>query len=70
MDDGESGYHDAEHWARGLIGRFEQAESQQSCPDATLEMPNGVIVIEGKRTEATTTSKTTGVTTLTGCSTQ
>jgi hypothetical protein len=30
-----------------------------SRPDATLEMPHAVIVIEGKRTEAATTSKTT-----------
>lgn len=30
-----------------------------SRPDATLEMPNAVIVIEGKRTESATTAKTT-----------
>ncbi|MBK7593849.1 MAG: hypothetical protein IPJ11_01065 [Gemmatimonadetes bacterium] len=47
------------HIDAGHLGRKWWVLEGPSCPDATLEMPNAVIVIEGKRTEATTTSKTT-----------
>ncbi len=46
------------HIDAGHLGRKWWVLEGPSCPDATLEMPNAVIVIEGKRTEATTTSKT------------
>lgn len=47
------------HIDAGHLGRKWWVLEGPSCPDATLEMPNAVLVVEGKRTEATTTSKTT-----------